>query len=74
MGAIAGIQRAADGPIEWSYHLPHGCQLSQLVSVHDDKQSYSLFLFQLPISHLRVDLLQRSESAAGPTIGWYTGG
>ncbi|XP_075880513.1 inhibitor of nuclear factor kappa-B kinase subunit epsilon isoform X2 [Nelusetta ayraudi] len=29
MGAIAGIQRTADGPIEWSYHLPHGCQLSQ---------------------------------------------
>lgn len=33
MGAIAGIQRTADGPIEWSYHLPHGCQLSQLVSI-----------------------------------------
>ncbi|XP_041812070.1 inhibitor of nuclear factor kappa-B kinase subunit epsilon [Chelmon rostratus] len=29
MGAIAGIQRVADGPIEWSYHLPHSCQLSQ---------------------------------------------
>lgn len=29
MGAIAGIQRVADGPIEWSYNLPHSCQLSQ---------------------------------------------
>ncbi|XP_042356811.1 inhibitor of nuclear factor kappa-B kinase subunit epsilon isoform X2 [Plectropomus leopardus] len=29
MGAIAGIQRVEDGPIEWSYHLPHNCQLSQ---------------------------------------------
>ncbi|CAN9512323.1 unnamed protein product [Ophioblennius macclurei] len=29
MGAIAGIQRAEGGPIEWSYHLPHNCQLSQ---------------------------------------------
>uniref|UniRef100_A0A673BTC9 Inhibitor of nuclear factor kappa B kinase subunit epsilon n=1 Tax=Sphaeramia orbicularis TaxID=375764 RepID=A0A673BTC9_9TELE len=29
MGAIAGIQRVEDGPIEWSYHLPHSCQLSQ---------------------------------------------
>ncbi|XP_029288263.1 inhibitor of nuclear factor kappa-B kinase subunit epsilon isoform X2 [Cottoperca gobio] len=29
MGAIAGIQRLKDGPIEWSYHLPHNCQLSQ---------------------------------------------
>ncbi|XP_047440024.1 inhibitor of nuclear factor kappa-B kinase subunit epsilon [Mugil cephalus] len=29
MGAIAGIQRVESGPIEWSYHLPHSCQLSQ---------------------------------------------
>ncbi|XP_068172499.1 inhibitor of nuclear factor kappa-B kinase subunit epsilon isoform X2 [Antennarius striatus] len=29
MGAIAGIQRVLDGPIEWSHHLPHSCQLSQ---------------------------------------------
>uniref|UniRef100_A0A3Q3K7P8 Protein kinase domain-containing protein n=1 Tax=Monopterus albus TaxID=43700 RepID=A0A3Q3K7P8_MONAL len=29
MGAIAGIQRVEGGPIEWSYHLPHSCQLSQ---------------------------------------------
>ncbi|XP_038553273.1 inhibitor of nuclear factor kappa-B kinase subunit epsilon [Micropterus salmoides] len=29
MGAIAGVQREADGRIEWSYHLPHSCQLSQ---------------------------------------------
>ncbi|XP_075999613.1 inhibitor of nuclear factor kappa-B kinase subunit epsilon [Genypterus blacodes] len=28
-GAIAGIQRTAEGPIEWSYNLPHSCQLSQ---------------------------------------------
>ncbi|XP_070815835.1 inhibitor of nuclear factor kappa-B kinase subunit epsilon isoform X1 [Chaetodon trifascialis] len=33
MGAIAGIQRVADGPIEWSYHLPHSCQLSQGLTV-----------------------------------------
>lgn len=32
MGAISGLQRVADGPIEWSYHLPHSCQLSQYVS------------------------------------------
>eukprot|EP00064_Thunnus_orientalis_P006654 superscaffoldBa00000702_g6672 len=30
MGAIAGIQRADNGPIEWSYHLPHSCQLSHV--------------------------------------------
>lgn len=36
MGAIAGIQRTADGPIEWSYHLPHGCQLSQFVSAYNE--------------------------------------
>ncbi|XP_069393919.1 inhibitor of nuclear factor kappa-B kinase subunit epsilon isoform X1 [Paralichthys olivaceus] len=29
MSAIAGIQRVEGGPIEWSYHLPHSCQLSQ---------------------------------------------
>ncbi|XP_059186106.1 inhibitor of nuclear factor kappa-B kinase subunit epsilon [Centropristis striata] len=33
MGAIAGIQRAEEGPIEWSYHLPHSCQLSQGLTV-----------------------------------------
>ncbi|XP_035517029.1 inhibitor of nuclear factor kappa-B kinase subunit epsilon [Morone saxatilis] len=33
MGAIAGIQRVADGPIEWSYKLPHSCQLSQGLAV-----------------------------------------
>ncbi|KAM3622312.1 uncharacterized protein V6R79_023058 [Siganus canaliculatus] len=33
MGAIAGIQRVLDGPIEWSYHLPHSCQLSQGLTV-----------------------------------------
>uniref|UniRef100_A0A668AYQ9 Inhibitor of nuclear factor kappa B kinase subunit epsilon n=1 Tax=Myripristis murdjan TaxID=586833 RepID=A0A668AYQ9_9TELE len=32
-GAIAGIQRSADGPIEWSYHLPLSCQLSQGLKV-----------------------------------------
>lgn len=30
-GAISGVQRAADGSIEWSYNLPHSCQLSQYV-------------------------------------------
>uniref|UniRef100_A0A8C6PCW1 Inhibitor of nuclear factor kappa B kinase subunit epsilon n=1 Tax=Nothobranchius furzeri TaxID=105023 RepID=A0A8C6PCW1_NOTFU len=29
MGAIGGLQRVEGGPIEWSYHLPHSCQLSQ---------------------------------------------
>ncbi|XP_056129442.1 inhibitor of nuclear factor kappa-B kinase subunit epsilon isoform X2 [Lampris incognitus] len=29
LGAIAGTQRVEDGPIEWRYHLPHCCQLSQ---------------------------------------------
>uniref|UniRef100_A0A8C2XGM6 Inhibitor of nuclear factor kappa B kinase subunit epsilon n=1 Tax=Cyclopterus lumpus TaxID=8103 RepID=A0A8C2XGM6_CYCLU len=33
MGAIAGIQRVEGGPIEWSYHLPHSCQLSQGLTV-----------------------------------------
>ncbi|XP_051272046.1 inhibitor of nuclear factor kappa-B kinase subunit epsilon [Dicentrarchus labrax] len=33
MGAIAGIQQVADGPIEWSYKLPHSCQLSQGLAV-----------------------------------------
>ncbi|XP_070700506.1 inhibitor of nuclear factor kappa-B kinase subunit epsilon [Pempheris klunzingeri] len=33
VGAIAGIQRVADGPIEWSYNLPHSCQLSQGLTV-----------------------------------------
>lgn len=33
MGAIAGMQRVADGPIEWSYNLPHSCQLSQGLTV-----------------------------------------
>lgn len=28
-GAISGIQRAEDGPIEWGYHLPLNCPLSQ---------------------------------------------
>lgn len=32
MGAIAGIQRVEGGQIEWSYHLPHSCQLSQYVN------------------------------------------
>uniref|UniRef100_A0A3P9N750 Inhibitor of nuclear factor kappa B kinase subunit epsilon n=1 Tax=Poecilia reticulata TaxID=8081 RepID=A0A3P9N750_POERE len=29
MGAIAGTQRVEGGSIEWSYHLPYSCQLSQ---------------------------------------------
>uniref|UniRef100_A0A673KZY7 Inhibitor of nuclear factor kappa-B kinase subunit epsilon-like n=1 Tax=Sinocyclocheilus rhinocerous TaxID=307959 RepID=A0A673KZY7_9TELE len=28
-GAIAGVQKVEDGPIEWSYRLPHCCQLSE---------------------------------------------
>nr|XP_023851888.1 inhibitor of nuclear factor kappa-B kinase subunit epsilon-like [Salvelinus alpinus] len=32
VGAIAGVQRVDDGPIEWSYHLPQSCQLSQGLS------------------------------------------
>ncbi|XP_071373900.1 inhibitor of nuclear factor kappa-B kinase subunit epsilon isoform X2 [Centroberyx affinis] len=33
VGAIAGIQREDNGPIEWSYHLPYNCQLSQGLKV-----------------------------------------
>lgn len=33
-GAISGLQRFADGSIEWSYSLPHSCQLSQYVSTY----------------------------------------
>ncbi|XP_037534844.1 inhibitor of nuclear factor kappa-B kinase subunit epsilon [Nematolebias whitei] len=33
MRAIAGVQRVEGGPIEWSYHLPHSCQLSQGLKV-----------------------------------------
>ncbi|KAJ8391142.1 hypothetical protein AAFF_G00095710 [Aldrovandia affinis] len=29
VGAIAGVQKVEDGAIEWSYHLPHCCQLSE---------------------------------------------
>ncbi|XP_036387809.1 inhibitor of nuclear factor kappa-B kinase subunit epsilon isoform X1 [Megalops cyprinoides] len=29
VGAIAGVQKVEDGVIEWSYHLPHCCQLSE---------------------------------------------
>ncbi|XP_041748513.1 inhibitor of nuclear factor kappa-B kinase subunit epsilon-like [Coregonus clupeaformis] len=32
VGAIAGVQRVNDGPIQWSYHLPHSCQLSKGLS------------------------------------------
>lgn len=28
-GAIAGVQKFEEGPIEWSYELPHCCQLSE---------------------------------------------
>ncbi|KAI1890534.1 hypothetical protein AGOR_G00154680 [Albula goreensis] len=28
-GAIAGVQKVEDGAIEWSYHLPQCCQLSE---------------------------------------------
>ncbi|XP_028853342.1 inhibitor of nuclear factor kappa-B kinase subunit epsilon [Denticeps clupeoides] len=27
--AIAGVQKVEEGPIEWSYQLPHNCQLSE---------------------------------------------
>ncbi|XP_061583622.1 inhibitor of nuclear factor kappa-B kinase subunit epsilon [Cololabis saira] len=33
VGAISGVQRAQGGQIEWSYHLPHSCQLSQGLKV-----------------------------------------
>ncbi|KAM6980782.1 LOW QUALITY PROTEIN: inhibitor of nuclear factor kappa-B kinase subunit epsilon [Aplochiton taeniatus] len=29
LGAIAGVQKLAEGSIEWSYDLPQSCQLSQ---------------------------------------------
>ncbi|XP_038153933.1 inhibitor of nuclear factor kappa-B kinase subunit epsilon [Cyprinodon tularosa] len=33
MGAIAGTQQVEGGPIQWSYHLPYSCQLSQGLKV-----------------------------------------
>lgn len=33
-GAIAGVQKVDNGPIEWSYHLPHCCQLSEGLKMH----------------------------------------
>ncbi|KAF5899467.1 inhibitor of nuclear factor kappa-B kinase subunit epsilon, partial [Clarias magur] len=33
-GAIAGVQKIDNGPIEWSYHLPHCCQLSRGLKKH----------------------------------------
>uniref|UniRef100_A0A4W5QTG1 Protein kinase domain-containing protein n=1 Tax=Hucho hucho TaxID=62062 RepID=A0A4W5QTG1_9TELE len=29
VGAIAGVQKVNDGPIEWDYHLPNSCLLSK---------------------------------------------
>ncbi|XP_077385443.1 inhibitor of nuclear factor kappa-B kinase subunit epsilon isoform X2 [Festucalex cinctus] len=34
MGAISGLQRIDNGPIEWSSCLPDSCQLSQGLKVH----------------------------------------
>lgn len=28
-GAIAGVQKSEEGPIEWSNQLPHCCQLTE---------------------------------------------
>lgn len=28
-GAIAGVQKMEDGPIEWGYQLPQSCHLSE---------------------------------------------
>ncbi|XP_063072122.1 inhibitor of nuclear factor kappa-B kinase subunit epsilon isoform X2 [Engraulis encrasicolus] len=33
-GAIAGMQRVEDGPIDWSYQLPIHCQLSEGLKEH----------------------------------------
>nr|XP_057911606.1 inhibitor of nuclear factor kappa-B kinase subunit epsilon [Doryrhamphus excisus]XP_057911607.1 inhibitor of nuclear factor kappa-B kinase subunit epsilon [Doryrhamphus excisus] len=33
-GAISGIQQVENGPIEWSSHLPHSCQLSEGLRMH----------------------------------------
>ncbi|XP_077581753.1 inhibitor of nuclear factor kappa-B kinase subunit epsilon isoform X2 [Stigmatopora nigra] len=33
-GAICGLQRVANGPIEWSTYLPDSCQLSQGLQMH----------------------------------------
>ncbi|XP_060766475.1 inhibitor of nuclear factor kappa-B kinase subunit epsilon isoform X3 [Neoarius graeffei] len=33
-GAIAGVQKVDNGPIEWSYQLPHCCQLSAGLKMH----------------------------------------
>jgi len=32
-GAIAGVQKVEDGPIEWSYQLPQSCLLSEWVTL-----------------------------------------
>ncbi|XP_061544030.1 inhibitor of nuclear factor kappa-B kinase subunit epsilon isoform X3 [Phycodurus eques] len=34
MGAISGLQRVDNGPIEWSSYLPDSCQLSQGLKMH----------------------------------------
>ncbi|KAM9799356.1 inhibitor of nuclear factor kappa-B kinase subunit epsilon [Syngnathus typhle] len=34
MGAISGLQRVDNGPIEWSSSLPDSCQLSQGLKMH----------------------------------------
>ncbi|XP_062842259.1 inhibitor of nuclear factor kappa-B kinase subunit epsilon isoform X2 [Trichomycterus rosablanca] len=32
--AIAGVQKVEHGPIEWSYQLPHSCQISEGLKMH----------------------------------------
>ncbi|XP_027000150.1 inhibitor of nuclear factor kappa-B kinase subunit epsilon [Tachysurus fulvidraco] len=33
-GAIAGVQKVDNGPIEWSFGLPHSCQVSEGLKMH----------------------------------------
>lgn len=73
--AIAGVQRVEGGPIEWSYHLPHSCQLSRW-------EEHLSFLRSLGVcprcscSCLRFGSLcsQGSEGAAGSSTCRYYGG
>uniref|UniRef100_A0A9J8A4T8 Inhibitor of nuclear factor kappa B kinase subunit epsilon n=1 Tax=Cyprinus carpio carpio TaxID=630221 RepID=A0A9J8A4T8_CYPCA len=38
-GTIAGVQKMEDGHIEWSYRLPHCCQLSEVSIFFEDVQA-----------------------------------
>lgn len=65
-GAISGLQHVVDGSIEWSYNLPHSCQLSQYVSTSCVSRVVSVFIcFSV--------CLEGPEGAAGASARWYNG-